>query len=312
MNGANDTDIKALLARVRRIEITAQRLVNEQLSGRYHSVFKGRGMSFDEVRPYAPGDEVRLIDWNVSARTGETFVKQFVEERELTVVILADASASMDFGLHAAEYRRLDRVEVFEDTKRELAAQIAAAIVLSAQMNNDRVGLVTFGGRVEAFIPPRKGRQHALRVIREVLAMRARGAPSDLASALAYLGRVLKRRAAVFIVSDFEVPPFERELRVAARRHDVHALIVRDPLEDGHGLPAGGLIPLRDAETGETEFVPVTRGFLRRHREQADARVSKVVQVLDRLKVPWTRFSTAEPYDRPLARHFARLRSKAI
>ncbi len=312
MPGADHSDLKELLARVRRIEITAQRLVNEQLSGRYHSVFKGRGMSFDEVRPYAPGDEVRLIDWNVSARTGEVFVKRFVEERELTVVIVADASASMDFGLCAAEYRRLHGVERVEDTKRQLAAQVAAAIALSAQMNNDRVGLLTFGATVQTFIPPRKGRQHALRVIREVLAMRAEGAPSDLGGALAYLGRVMKRRAAVFIVSDFEVPPFEPALRVAARRHDVHALIVRDPVEEGEALPVGGVIPLRDAETGEVVFVPVTRAFRERLRARAQARQAEVVQVLNRLKVPWTRFTTDAPYDRALARHFARLKAKAI
>ncbi len=312
MPGPDSTDLKALLARVRRIEITAQRLVNEQLSGRYHSVFKGRGMSFDEVRPYAPGDEVRLIDWNVSARTGEVFVKRFVEERELTVLILADASASMDFGLCAAEYRRLGEVERVEDTKRELAAQVAAAIALSAQINNDRVGLITFGAAVRTFIPPRKGRQHALRVIREVLAMRAEGSPSDLSGALAYLGRVMKRRAAVFIVSDFEVPPFEPALRVTTRRHDVHALMVRDPVEDGEGLPAGGLVPMRDAETGEVAFVPVTRAFRDRLQARARTRQAEVTQVFHRLKVPWTRFATDAPYDRALARHFARLKSKAL
>lgn len=312
MPGHDSTDLKALLARVRRIEIAAQRLVNEQLSGRYHSVFKGRGMSFDEVRPYTPGDEVRLIDWNVSARTGEVFVKRFVEERELTVVIVADASASMDFGLCAAEYRRLTGVERVEDTKRELAAQVAAAIALSAQINNDRVGLITFGADVRAFIPPRKGRQHALRVIREVLAMRADGSPSDLAGALAFLGRVQKRRAAVFLVSDFEVPPFESALRVTARRHDVHAFMVRDPVEDGEDLPTGGVIPIRDAETGEVLFTPVTRAFRDRLKAQAQARVAEVTLVLNRLRVPWTRFATNAPYDRALAGHFARLKGKAI
>lgn len=302
--------LKSLLARVRRIEITAQRLVNEQLSGRYHSVFKGRGMSFDEVRPYAPGDEVRLIDWNVSARTGDVFVKHFVEERELTVVILADASASMDFGLSRAEYRRLETVEGVEDTKRELAAQIAAAIALSAQMNNDQVGLLTFGAGVQKFIPPRKGRQHALRIIREVLAMEASGSPTDLGGALSYLGRVLKRRAAIFVVSDFETPDFERELRVTARRHDVHALTVRDPAEER--LPTGGVIPLQDAETGEVEFVYASRGFVRRLEAEGRGHLEDVNRTFKRLKVPHTLFSTAEPYDRALAAHFARLKGKAL
>lgn len=303
-------DIKALLSRVRRIEIAAQRLVNEQLSGRYHSVFKGRGMSFEEVRPYSPGDEVRLIDWNVSARTGEVFVKQFVEERELTVLILADASASMDFGLSKARYRTVHGEMYVEDTKRELAAQIAAAVALSAQMNNDRVGLVTFGSHVQTFIPPRKGRRHALRVIREVLAMKAEGAPTDLASALGFVGRVLKRRAAVFIVSDFEVPDFEGEMRVAARRHDLHAFVVRDPFEQA--LISGGLIPMRDAETKELRFVKTTKRCIEDYREAVANHLNRVEQVFKRLKVPYTLFSTDRSYEKPLAKHFAKLKGKSL
>ncbi len=302
--------LRSLLARVRRIEIAAQRLVNEQLSGRYHSVFKGRGMSFDEVRPYTPGDEVRLIDWNVSARTGQIHVKQFVEERELTVLILADASLSMDFGLSSATYTSKGLDHEVQDVKRELAAQVAACIALSAQMNGDRVGLVTFGSGVKRFIPPRKGRRHALRVIREVLAMRADGAPTDLAEALSFVGRVVKRRAALFIVSDFHVPDFERALRVATRRHDVHALVVRDPLEDA--LFEGGLVALRDAETGELAVVPTTKAFLERYREASAAERSRLDQVLARNRVPGTSFSTAAPYERTLAGHFARLKGKTL
>lgn len=309
-DGQGGRGLKSILDRVRRIEITAQRLVNEQLSGRYHSVFKGRGMSFDEVRPYAPGDEVRLIDWNVSARTGEVFIKHFVEERELTVMILADASTSLDFGLSRAEYRRLEAVEQVEDTKRELAAQIAAAITLSAQINNDQVGLLTFGSEVQKFIPPRKGRQHALRMIREVLAMDAPGSPTDLGAALFYLGRVLKRRAAIFVVSDFEVPDFEKELRVTSRRHDVHALFVQDPVEDR--IPPGGIIPLEDAETGAVEYVFADRGFAERLKSGRQAHRDGITRTFNRLKVPYTIFSTAEPYDRALAGHFARLTRKTL
>ncbi len=271
-------EVRELLGRVRRIEIAAQRLVNESLSGRYHSVFKGRGMSFDEVRPYTPGDEVRLIDWNVSARTGEVFIKRFVEERELTVLILADASSSMEFGLTAAQYKGLRGVESLEDTKRELAAQIAAAVALSAQRNNDRVGLVLFTGGVGA--------------------------------ALSYVGRVMKRRVACFVVSDFEVPDFEPDLRVSMRRHDVHAFVVRDPIEDR--LLPGGMVPLRDLETGELEWIATTPAFLRRFRETTARRRTDVEQVFKRLKVPFTNFSTGESYDRPLARHFARLKGKAL
>jgi uncharacterized protein (DUF58 family) len=302
--------LRSLLARVRRIEVAAQRLVNEQLSGRYHSVFKGRGMSFDEVRPYNPGDEVRLIDWNVSARTGQIHVKRFVEERELTVVILADASLSMDFGLSSATWKSTGRSEEVQDVKRELAAQVAACIALSAQINGDRVGLVTFGNGVQRFIPPRKGRRHALRVIREVLAMRADGAPTDLSEAFSFVGRVLKRRAALFVVSDFHVPDFERALRVATRRHDVHALIVRDPVEDA--LFEGGIVSLRDAETGELAIVPATKRFVQRYREASAAEKARLDQVLARNRVPGTTFSTAAPYERTLAGHFARLKGETL
>jgi uncharacterized protein (DUF58 family) len=303
-------DIKALLKRVRRVEIVAQRLVNEELSGRYHSVFKGRGMSFEEVRPYSPGDEVRLIDWNVSARTGEVYVKQFVEERELTVVIVADASSSMDFGLCETRYQKLKRVEVFENTKRQLSAEIAAAIALSAQMNNDRVGLVTFGSDVERFVPPKKGRLHCLRVIREVLAMKAKGSASDLGKALSFLGRVLKRKSAIFIVSDFEVLDFEKPLRVLSRRHDIHAFIVRDPFEDR--LPLGGIVALKDAETGEIVFVRATKALVQRLQENAMRHLSEVETVLNRLRVPFTYFYTDRPYEISLTRHFARLKGKAM
>lgn len=305
-----DKDLRTLLSRVRRIEITAQRLVNEQLSGRYHSVFKGRGMSFDEVRPYTPGDEVRMIDWNVTARTGEPYIKRFVEERELTIMILADASLSMDFGLSSFPFKeRRGTVEV-RDTKRELAAQIAAAIALSAQMNNDRIGLITFGEGVTNFIPPRKGRRHALHVIREVLTMRAGGGRTDLAGALSYLGRVVKKRTAVFILSDFEVPGFEKELRVAARRHDIHGMVVRDHFEDN--LFEGGIVTLRDLETGL--FVPVftDRAFLDRYRTDVQRHMDDNEMVFRRLRLPVSRFSTAEPWDRTLSGHFARLKGKAL
>jgi len=305
-----EKDLRTLLSRVRRIEITAQRLVNEQLSGRYHSVFKGRGMSFDEVRPYTPGDEVRMIDWNVTARTGDPYVKRFVEERELTIMILADASMSMDFGLSSFPFKeRRGTVEV-EDTKRELAAQIAAAIALSAQMNNDRVGLITFGDQVTNFIPPRKGRRHALHVIREVLTMNAGGGRTDLAGALGYLGRVVKKRTAVFILSDFEVGDFEKELRVAARRHDVHGMIVRDHFEDN--LFEGGIVTLRDLETGGLLPVFTDRTFLEKYRAGVRDHVEGTRKVFRRLRLPVSTFSTAEPWDRTLSGHFARLKGKAL
>ncbi|HOU52906.1 MAG TPA: DUF58 domain-containing protein [Myxococcota bacterium] len=302
--------LRGVLARVRRIEVVAQRLVNEQLGGRYHSIFKGRGMSFDEVRPYAPGDEVRLIDWNVSARTGQLHVKRFVEERELTVMLVADASLSMDFGLSAARWSGREGIQIAEDRKREVAAQIAAAVALSAQINGDRVGLLVFGDQVVRFIPPKKGRRHALRVIREVLTMRHGGSPTDLAGALSYLGRVLKRRAALFLISDFHVGDFERELRVAVRRHDVHAFLVRDPVEGD--LPEAGLVTLRDLESGERVVVPTDRKTRERYRQLVRAEEDRCRQVWDRYRVPWTRFSTDESYERALTRHFARLKGKTL
>ena len=302
--------LKERLARVRRIEITAQRLVNEQLSGRYHSVFKGRGMSFDEVRPYTPGDEPRTIDWNVSARTGEVFVKRFTEERELNVLILADASLSMDFGLSAADFRTGGGIVKEELTKQGLAAQIGAAIALSAQRNNDRVGLLVFGADVQTFIPPKKGRQHALRVIREILEMRYAGAPTDLAGALSYMGRIMKRRAAVFILSDFLSADFEERLRVSTRRHDVHGFVIRDPIEQE--LFPAGVLTMQDLETGELKAVHTGRQFLERYRKTKQEEDLALEQVFKRLKVPYTRFSTGAAYDRPLAGHFARLKGKTL
>lgn len=244
-----------LVRRVRRIELATRRAVEDTLSGRYHSVFKGRGMVFSEVRPYAPGDEVRSIDWNVSARTGQLHVKRFVEERELTVMVLCDLSASADFGSR-------------ERTKAEVAADIAALVALSAVANGDRVGLVLFTDRVERFVPPRKGRRHALRIVSEILRFRPEGRGTSVGAALELLRRALRRRTIAFVLSDFlEQPrptpgsprdppaqgapdglPFERALRVAARKHDVVPVRLGDRLEAE--LPAAGLAWIEDPETG--------------------------------------------------------------
>ncbi|HEY6098803.1 MAG TPA: DUF58 domain-containing protein [Anaeromyxobacter sp.] len=241
-----------LVRRVRRIEIATRRAVEDTLSGQYHSVFKGRGMVFSEVRPYAPGDEVRSIDWNVSARTGQLHVKRFVEERELTVMVLCDVSASTDFGSR-------------ERTKAEVAAEIAALLALSAVANGDRVGLVLFTDRVERFVPPRKGRRHALRLVSEILQFRPEGRGTAVGAALELLRRALRRRTIAFVLSDFlerapagpeagpaskgdEPFPFERALRIAARKHDVVPVRLGDTLE-AH-LPAAGLAWMEDPETG--------------------------------------------------------------
>jgi uncharacterized protein (DUF58 family) len=262
---------KELLQRVRRIEITARRAVEETLSGQYHSVFKGRGMAFSEVRPYVPGDEVRSIDWNVSARTGELFVKRFVEERELTVMILCDHSGSADFGSRAR-------------TKAEVAAEIAALLALSAVANGDRVGLVLFTDRIERFVPARKGRRHALRLVSEILQLRPEGRRTSLGAPLELLRRALRRRTVAFLVSDFVegapgAPfPFERALKIAARKHDLVPVVLRDRLEEE--LPRAGLAWVEDAETGEAVRVDLSN---RRARERFAAELRGEDERLRRL-----------------------------
>jgi len=262
---------KELLQRVRRIEIAARRAVEETLSGQYHSVFKGRGMAFSEVRPYAPGDEVRFIDWNVSARSGELFVKRFVEERELTVMILCDLSASADFGSGAR-------------TKAEVQAEIAALLALSAVANGDRVGLVLFTDRIERFVPARKGRRHALRLVSEILQLRPEGRRTALAAPLELLRRALRRRSIAFLVSDFVegepgAPfPFERALKIAARKHDLVPVVLRDRLEAA--LPRAGLAWIEDAESGEVIRVDLSN---RRARARFEAELRGEDERLARL-----------------------------
>ncbi len=224
-----------ILKKVRRIEIRTNRLVNESMAGEYHSVFKGRGMEFSEVREYQFGDDIRSIDWNVTSRMGHPYVKKHVEERELTVILLVDFSASGEFGTR-------------RQFKREIEAEICAIVAFSAIKNSDRVGLIAFTDRIEKFLRPRKGKDHVLRVIREVLYFRPQGRATDLAEALRFLYRTITKRAVVFVISDFLAQGYEQPLRVAARKHDVIAITVTDPREED--LPPIGLIDLEDAETG--------------------------------------------------------------
>jgi len=239
-----------LIQRIRRIEIATRRAVEDTLGGQYHSVFKGRGMDFSEVRAYAPGDEVRSIDWNVSARTGHLHVKRFVEERELTVMVLCDLSASADFGSGAR-------------TKAEVAAEIAALIAFSAVQNGDRVGLALFTDEVEKFVPPRKGRRHALRLVSEILRFRPRSPRTDLGAALELLRRAMRRRTVAFVLSDFldDEARFERPLRVASKKHDVVPIRIEDRLE--RELPDTGLTLLEDPETGRLLRVDLSDRRLR-------------------------------------------------
>jgi len=240
---------KELLKKIRKIEIGTRRVVNETLSGQYHSVFKGRGMAFDEVRQYQPGDEIRAIDWNVTARMNDAYIKVFTEERELTVMLLVDVSGSQDFGTS-------------EKTKGEQAAELAALVAFSAISNNDRVGLVLFTDHVERFVPPKKGRKHVLRVITEVLTFKPKRRRTDLRAGLDYLNRIAKRKTVTFLISDFIADSYERPLRIAARRHDLVAIALRDPLE--RELPALGVALVEDPETGERLHVdlsdPAVRG----------------------------------------------------
>jgi uncharacterized protein (DUF58 family) len=234
------TSPRELLKRVRRIELATRAVVNQIFSGAYHSVFKGQGVEFHEVRPYQRGDDVRTIDWNVTARTGNLHVKRFSEERELTMVLAVDVSASSAFGSG-----RL--------SKAELAAEVSAVLAFSAIKNSDRVGLLLFSDRREKFVPPRKGRKHVMRIITEVLAAKPTARRTDLNCALEFLARGLKRRSIVFLLSDFYSPEFTTSLRVATRKHDCVAMVLNDPLE--YELPPLGWISLVDPETGDAAEV---------------------------------------------------------
>lgn len=230
---------KELIANVKRLEIRTRRIVDEITAGAYHSVFKGRGMEFDEVREYAPGDDVRAIDWNVTARMGHPFVKRFVEERELTVMLLVDVSASTDFG---STSRR----------KKALAAELAALLAFSAIRNNDQVGLLMFTDQSELFVAPRKGRKHVLRLIRDLLAQRRTKAGTDISAALETLMKALKRRAIVFLISDMLDDGFESALRSANRRHDVVVLRLSDPRD--MSVPKLGFVSVEGLEKGAARY----------------------------------------------------------
>ena len=231
-----------LLARIRRIEITTRKLVSDGFAGEYHSVFKGRGMEFDEVRQYYPGDDVRTIDWNVTARTGEPYVKSYIEERELTVMLVVDVSGSGDFGTR-------------NRFKRDLAVELAAVMSFAATTNNDKVGLLLFTDRVELLVPPRKGRSHVLRMVRDLLVFQPTGTGTDIRLALDTVHQLLKRRSIVFLISDFlaDAESYRQAMLVTNRRHDVVAFDLSDPLE--HEIADVGIVALEDAESGSLRWV---------------------------------------------------------
>ena len=277
---------------VRKIQIRTSHLVTDMFGGQYHSIFKGRGMEFAEVRQYLPGDEVRTIDWNVTARTGTPHVKRFTEERELTVMLLVDASASTRFG-------------TIRQFKQELAAEIAALLAYSAISNNDKVGLVIFSDRIELALRPRKGNRHVLRVIREILNHVAQGQGTDIPLALDHLNRVTHRRCVTFLLSDFLAPDLRQPLRVANRRHDLIAVVLEDPRE--RELPRMGMLALEDPETGETAIVDTSDSRLRaefQHRQDdAGAERDRLLRVLD---IDAIKVRTDQPYTKSLLQFFRR------
>jgi uncharacterized protein (DUF58 family) len=286
----NSEQTREILKKVRQIEIRTNRLVTDSLAGQYHSVFKGRGMNFDSVREYVPGDEVRTIDWNVTARAGRPFVKKFVEERELTLLLMVDVSASGDFGSGV-------------QSKRELAAEIASVLAFSAVKNSDKVGLLLFTDQVELYVPPRKGRRHVLRIVREVLGFEPSQRGTDLVQALDFVNDVIKRRAIVFLLSDFQtakqggesVADLRRALRQTNRRHDLVALPIEDARE--RLLPDLGVIAIEDAETGELVELDTHNPEVRqRFADIAESRAAQLRRALNAEAIDSFRLATDQPY----------------
>ena len=246
-------DTKEILKKVRKIEIKTRRLSDHIFSGEYHTSFKGRGMTFSEVRQYQYGDDVRAIDWNVTARYNEPFVKVFEEERELTMMLIVDISGSESFGTKNQQ-------------KRDMVTEIAATLAFSATQNNDKIGLLLFSDQIELFIPPKKGKSHVLRIIRELIEFQPKSKKTDLSQALKYLSSVLKKKAIVFLISDFMTKDYEHTLKIASKRHDVTGIRVFDQREES--IPNIGIVNMIDAETGETLLVDTTSNKVRMDYEK--------------------------------------------
>jgi uncharacterized protein (DUF58 family) len=269
--------------KIRRIQIRTRVILESGIGGAYHAVFKGRGMEFAEVREYTPGDEVRTIDWNVTARMGTPYVKKFVEERDLTLLLLVDVSGSQEFG---SRYL----------VKRDYAAELAAVLAFSAVANHDRVGAVLFSDRIEGYVAPGRGRDHALRIVRDLLAVEPQGHGTDLAAALRFAQRVLKRRGIVAVISDFQATGYARALGILRRRHDVVALHLSDPREED--VPPTGLVAFLDPETDERFVADTARPAVRRALAQRGFATAS--EVFKKTRVDALPLSTAESYERPL------------
>jgi uncharacterized protein (DUF58 family) len=290
-------DTRELLKKVRQIEIKTRGMVNQVFSGEYHSVFKGRGMEFSEVREYQFGDDIRTIDWNVSARFNHPFVKIFEEERELTVMLLVDFSRSGEFGTTG-------------QMKNEIATEICAVLAFSAIKNNDKVGLILFTDRIEKFVPPKKGRAHILRIIRELLSFQPTGSGTSIKEALEYFNHIIKKRSIAFLISDFIDDGYDKILRIVSRKHDVIAVELTDPREEQ--LSSVGLVKFRDAETGRERWVDtgntaVRKGFEEYWRQRRTARRGMFI----RSKVDAIPIRVDRPYIKPIV-DFFKLRERRL
>ena len=283
---------KEIIKQVRQIELRTKGLVNQVFSGEYHSVFKGRGMEFSEVREYQFGDDIRNIDWNVTARFGHPFIKIFEEERELTVMLMADLSGSLIFG-------------TVDKTKQRIAAELSAILAFSALKNNDKVGLILFTDKIEKFVPPRKGRKHVLRIIREVLSFQPVGKSTDIKAALEYLNSTIKKRSILFLLSDFMDSGYEKILRIVAKKHDLIGVVLEDPRENE--LPKMGLVKLTDAESGEERWIDTSnkkiRSMIKTQREEL---VKKRKSLFVSSRLDSIEIQTGQNYITPLVQFFKR------
>lgn len=279
-----------LISKIRQIQIYSSRAVDASFAGQYESVFKGRGMQFDEVREYTPGDDIRTIDWNVTARTGKPYIKRFVEEREMTVLFAVDLSASGEFG-------------TIDKMKNELAAEFCAVLAFAAAKNNDKVGLLIFTDRIELYIPPKKGSRHVLRLIRELLSFKMSRRKTDISLGLDYVAKVTRKKATVFLVSDFIESGFKKSLSLLNKRHDVIAVPVRDRVEIA--MPSAGLIEFQDAETGEIMLVDTSsRKFRSQYGDKSLSRFNELKNLLRSINVDCIPISTDKSYIQDLVQFF--------
>ena len=286
---------KEILKQVRQIEIKTRGVVNEVFSGEYHSVFKGRGMEFSEVREYQIGDDIRTIDWNVSARFGHPFIKIFEEERELTLMLLVDLSGSLVFGS-------------VEKTKQQIAAELTAILAFSAMKNNDKVGLILFTDQIEKFVPPRKGKSHVLRIIREIVSFEPQGNKTDIKGALEYFNLSVKKKSIAFLISDFIDEGYDKILKVVSKKHDLVNIHLEDPREKD--LLKGGLVKFRDAETHEIRYLDTSNKTVQKHfNHKLKERESFQNDLFKKSRVDTIKINTSGSYVRPLI-DFFKLREK--